>query len=354
LDIVKAVKAIELIFLFKTIKRDFHLNRYNNTSRPEKRELHMKLSIAKEEPEPEPEPEPRSSQMRVRYIVGLSIVAAFVFFGYLWIWYSTAQQQQDSRVVNIAGRQRMLSQRISKIILEIPKSDSDEVTSQLFEELRNTYNLWNISHDALRFGNAEMEIPPTEERAILGLYADIDSHFKKMTGALKPILDTAKKKGWVGVDPLDVAQAEEVILRHEGLFLEAMDEIVFAHDAHAKGKVVAVLRIESGFIVLIMGVLVMVGFLVFEPSARLIRQQFEEISVVAAQRRRLIENLEVAMAKVKLLHGMLPICASCKKIRSDGGYWMQIEDYIEKNSEAEFTHSICPGCEEELYPRPGH
>ncbi len=64
------------------------------------------------------------------------------------------------------------------------------------------------------------------------------------------------------------------------------------------------------------------------------------------------KNLELqdALAKVKVLSGFLPICASCKKIRDDDGYWNQIEEYIQTRSEAEFSHSICPECAEKLYP----
>ena len=60
-------------------------------------------------------------------------------------------------------------------------------------------------------------------------------------------------------------------------------------------------------------------------------------------------ELKLALENVKQLSGMLPICASCKKIRNDQGYWEQIEQYIHDHSEAEFTHSICPGCAAELY-----
>ena len=61
-------------------------------------------------------------------------------------------------------------------------------------------------------------------------------------------------------------------------------------------------------------------------------------------------KLERALSEVKTLSGMLPICASCKKIRDDKGYWNQIEEYIRDHSEAEFTHSICQDCAEKLYP----
>jgi CheY-like chemotaxis protein len=68
------------------------------------------------------------------------------------------------------------------------------------------------------------------------------------------------------------------------------------------------------------------------------------------ERERLVVELQEALAKVKLLSGFLPICASCKKIRDDQGYWHQIEEYIRDHSEAEFTHGICQECAKKLYP----
>ena len=61
-------------------------------------------------------------------------------------------------------------------------------------------------------------------------------------------------------------------------------------------------------------------------------------------------ELESALANVKHLSGMLPICASCKKIRNDKGYWEQIESYIGERSNAQFSHGICPECKKKLYP----
>jgi hypothetical protein len=61
-------------------------------------------------------------------------------------------------------------------------------------------------------------------------------------------------------------------------------------------------------------------------------------------------ELKTALSQVKTLSGFLPICASCKKIRDDNGYWNQIESYIRNHSEAEFSHGICPDCAQKLYP----
>ena len=63
----------------------------------------------------------------------------------------------------------------------------------------------------------------------------------------------------------------------------------------------------------------------------------------------LILELQATIDKVKVLSGLLPICANCKKIRSDEGYWEQIESYIQAHTEAVFSHGICPGCMEALY-----
>jgi hypothetical protein len=62
-------------------------------------------------------------------------------------------------------------------------------------------------------------------------------------------------------------------------------------------------------------------------------------------------RLKEALAQVKTLSGLLPICSVCKKIRDDQGYWNQIENYLHEHSGAEFTHGICPNCAKELYPQ---
>jgi len=78
-------------------------------------------------------------------------------------------------------------------------------------------------------------------------------------------------------------------------------------------------------------------------------QDITERKVLEKEKEELIEKLQESLKKVKLLSGFLPICASCKKIRDDKGYWNQIETYIRAHSEAEFSHGICPDCYKKLY-----
>jgi hypothetical protein len=68
-----------------------------------------------------------------------------------------------------------------------------------------------------------------------------------------------------------------------------------------------------------------------------------------AREKMLKANVKEAVAKIKVLNGLIPICASCKKIRDDKGYWDQLEGYIQSHSEAKFSHGVCPECAEKLY-----
>ncbi len=75
-----------------------------------------------------------------------------------------------------------------------------------------------------------------------------------------------------------------------------------------------------------------------------------ELRQAHEERSRLIRDLQDALASVKTLQGLLPICSLCKKVRDDQGYWSQIETYLRKHSRADFSHGICPECVGKLYP----
>lgn len=85
----------------------------------------------------------------------------------------------------------------------------------------------------------------------------------------------------------------------------------------------------------------------FNTMSENLRHQKDHLEEKVQDRTR---ELTEALANVKTLKGLLPICASCKKIRDDQGYWTQIESYLYKHSDAEFSHSICPDCAIKLYP----
>jgi DNA repair exonuclease SbcCD ATPase subunit len=95
------------------------------------------------------------------------------------------------------------------------------------------------------------------------------------------------------------------------------------------------------------------AYLVKPPSEKELERA---ITIAIARHRDLLElrRLNAALTKaldnIKTLRGLLPICAACKRIRNDEGYWQQVEDYVREHSEANFTHGICPECAQKLYP----
>lgn len=105
----------------------------------------------------------------------------------------------------------------------------------------------------------------------------------------------------------------------------------------------------------------------FNEHDRKVAAGFGELAAIALQNSKLqdeknradhhreesIRELKTALSQVKKLSGLLPICATCKKIRDDHGYWNQIESYIRDHSEVDFSHSLCPECARELYPGTG-
>ncbi|MBI9077819.1 MAG: hypothetical protein JEZ02_20640 [Desulfatibacillum sp.] len=76
---------------------------------------------------------------------------------------------------------------------------------------------------------------------------------------------------------------------------------------------------------------------------------FIELRESNAEKEKLIQNLQATLDEVKVLRGFIPICANCKKIRDDEGYWNQIETYLEEHSQMAFSHGMCPDCADELY-----
>ncbi len=74
------------------------------------------------------------------------------------------------------------------------------------------------------------------------------------------------------------------------------------------------------------------------------------LETAEAEREALIASLTKALEDVKTLRGIVPICASCKRVRDDKGYWSQVEAYVSRHTEAQFSHGVCPECAARLYP----
>lgn len=135
----------------------------------------------------------------------------------------------------------------------------------------------------------------------------------------------------------------------------AQDIYRFFHDIFTTGKPSTlkdfeVMRKDGTTVVLELSVNLMYDEALNPTGFRGTGRDVSERKLAALERERLITELQQALVDIKTLSGLLPICASCKKIRDDKGYWNQIENYISEHSAAVFSHSICPECFKRLYP----
>jgi len=85
-------------------------------------------------------------------------------------------------------------------------------------------------------------------------------------------------------------------------------------------------------------------------SALMLKKEMDCRKTREMELRRSNAELQQALREVKVLKGLVPICASCKKIRNDQGFWQQLEEYIQQHSEAEFSHGLCTPCIKKHYP----
>lgn len=77
-------------------------------------------------------------------------------------------------------------------------------------------------------------------------------------------------------------------------------------------------------------------------------RRWRELRAALAERERLVAELRDALVQITALRGLLPVCAWCRKVRDDAGYWSELEAYVEARSHAQFTHDVCPECEARL------
>lgn len=203
------------------------------------------------------------------YVIALSAVAALSIAGQFLVQYSLEQQLGDSTVVNIAGRQRMLSQRIAKAALLIQTSGAAAQRSAAMAELHEVLPLWRRSHAGLQHGDAQLGLPGESSAAVTVMFRAIQPAFEKMVAAADELLATRAGEALTDERPSIAPVAS--ILRSEAEFLTGMDRIVFQYDREAQARVARLKLVERVLLALTLAVLLAEGALVFRPAVRRLR-----------------------------------------------------------------------------------
>jgi hypothetical protein len=129
-----------------------------------------------------------------------------------------------------------------------------------------------------------------------------------------------------------------IINRNAGIIMSVISTATIMTANFLTGKGIQNYLIESWNIFVHLGFFIVLVYLIAEEK------------IISDNNKALIRELREAKDEIKTLSGLLPICSSCKKIRDYDGCWTNIELYISENTEAQFSHTICPGCKDMLYP----
>ena len=202
-----------------------------------------------------------------RYIIALSVVALLTITGQLLIHRVIDHQLDDANVINIAGRQRMLSQKIAKASLAVCYAESEESRVQYLGELRDALALWEASSTGLRIGSPELGLPGKNSPTVKKLYESINPSFQKIRKSAEELLarpETSIER-----------RALSAILAEEARYLEGMNEIVFQYARESLYRVERLRVIELILLGITLVVLLLEGVFIFRPSALKVKEAIE-------------------------------------------------------------------------------
>ncbi len=205
------------------------------------------------------------------YILALAGIAATVVISQLLVQSFITKQTNDSRLVNIAGRQRMLSQKISKVALQIKDAQEEGTLESYKNELKQALGLWVISHHALLAGSDSLGLPGRNPEEIKQRFRTLEPHYNSIRKASLKLTQARL------VDSLQVMQQTDSILLHEDNFLSGMNDIVFQYDIEAKDKVQSLSRLELILFFVALFIILLELVFIFRPIAQNVRKTVSEL-----------------------------------------------------------------------------
>jgi PAS domain S-box-containing protein len=206
------------------------------------------------------------------YIASLSLIALIAIVSQIFIHTILEKGNSDSRVINMAGGQRMLSQKIIKTTLLIEREPDLKKRAKTANELRGLANTWNRVHEGLQFGDEGLGLPGNNSDEIRLLYQKIDPSFKTIfyqTGRVCRVALT---------DSLQLAEALQIMLANEPVFLKWMDAISHGYDVESSHRIAILQRTEYILFFITVLVLLLEGFFIFRPSVQRTAFYFEQLA----------------------------------------------------------------------------
>jgi len=232
------------------------------------------------------------------YIIALSTIALSVILSQILVRKHLNDQQSDSSVINVAGRQRMLSQKLTKEIVSLSTEDSLAERILLKDKIKQTLKLWTLSHQALQNGNDSLDLPGKNSVIIKEKFKVLNPTFDSISNASKAIIEKIEN-----TPPLprsvfieDVA----IVKQNEGHFLQVMNQIVNQYDLEADAKVSWLRKLELLLMALTLLILVAEFLFIFWPTAKSVKSILAELLTAEKTAKKMAFDAdELSVAKEK-------------------------------------------------------
>ena len=255
------------------------------------------------------------TRIRLTYAFALSFIAVTLIASSALMWYSIHKNSGDARVINLSGRQRMLSQRITKCALALARQEAPFSGDPRMTELSDSLRDWTRAHRGLQFGDSDLGLPVRQKSPrISELFAQITPFHTVMVGAASNLLSTIQS-GSAGANRKAAAeQAVIQLLGSEQSFLKLMDKITFQFDQESRGRIATLEKIEVVILLVGLGILTFEFWFVFRPS---ITQLGISISELVASRQELQKSNESLALSVEESKRLAEMAQAANRTKSE-------------------------------------
>ena len=224
-------------------------------------------------------------QLTPRYVAALGTIALVTLVGQLVVQRALSRQATDSRVINIAGRQRMLSQQLTKLAHTLDHNITESQRRRRVQEFREALALFERSQTGLRLGDPALGLPAATSADSAAMLKEIEPVYTEIVSIGHRLLDTN--------DYAEQQALAVILLQREGEFLAGMNSIVFALDDEAAGRVARVRNLGLGLTGVIFLVLLVEAGLVFRPVVAHVQRTIAELTATEDKLRESQHTLEI-------------------------------------------------------------
>ena len=227
--------------------------------------------------------------LRRLYIFALLTIAITVLLSQLLIQHNLHSQLSDSRIINISGKQRMLSQKLTKEILILNFIADSTNNEEKIGQANEIIKFWKFNQDALENGNDSLGFPKEKSKELSDLFVAIKPNFNNIVTAATVFLNNKK----AGINEKENQQLVQDILQNQGLFLDKMNQIVGQYDKEALEKVTLQSKTEYGILIFTMLVLLLEFIFIFKPTNKKVEKLISKLLISEKKALKLAHDTEV-------------------------------------------------------------